>query len=119
MPRTLIPITLCAWVLASAPALAAESSLQCDTGPVNKTYGKTQWMVYSCADGRTLVIHSVSGSLAAPFYFMFHPKDGTYHLYGEGTGNKRATDAAYHEIKLLSAKQIAALIQETKSVPTH
>lgn len=107
------------WTLAFAPlANSADKPLKCDTGPLNKTYGKTEWVVYSCADNRTVVIHSASGNPAMPFYFMFFPKEkeGGYKLYGEGTGRKEATAAAYEELKVLSASDIAALIQQTKAV---
>lgn len=90
--------------------------LQCDIGPVSKTFGNSQWRVYSCSDGRSVVVVSAPGSLAAPFYFMFQATAGGHHLIGEGTGNKAATDEAYGELKGLSEQGIQDLIQQTKSV---
>jgi hypothetical protein len=90
-------------------------------GPLNKTYGKTHWLVYSCnnekAEGKAmLVLVSAPGSSAMPFVFFFSIKDGAYRLYGEGTGNKEATGAAYVELQQLSEPDIAALILQTQQV---
>ena len=81
---------------------------------MTKTYGGTKWLVYSCDDNRTVVIVAAPGSPAMPFYFMFYPTKDGYHLYGEGTGNKDATDAAEHDLSALSEPDITALIAETK-----
>ncbi len=119
--KRLAPISLVLWtaVLTSAPATGEEAistprPLTCDTGPVDKTYGKTRWLVYSCDDDRTVVIVSAPGNPATPFYFMFSPHENGYRLSGEGTGRKDATDAAFDELKALSARDIAALIEQTK-----
>lgn len=104
-------IPICA---TGAETVAKPQPLKCDIGPVTKTYGATQWQVYSCADQRSVVILSTPGSPAAPFYFMFSPGKDGYRLYGEGTGSKDATAAAYDELKVLSTADIAALIEQTK-----
>jgi|SRR5580658_6490371 len=88
--------------------------LKCDIGPVNKTYGKTQWLVYSCDDSRTLVIVTAPGNPAMPFYFMFSPNENGYQLSGEGTGQKDTTDAAFNELHGLSERDIATLIEQTR-----
>ena len=103
-------------------AFAADRpSQKCDVGPLKKTYGKTQWLVYSCnnekAEGNAmLVLVSAPSSPAMPFVFFFHVKDGGYRLYGEGTGNKEATGAALSELQQLSEPDIAALILQTRQV---
>jgi hypothetical protein len=33
-----------------------EDSFRCDIGPVTKTYGQGQWLVYSCNDDKTVLI---------------------------------------------------------------
>lgn len=115
MKSTILALIL---LISQTLAIADDKALKCETGPIAKTYGKTSWVVYSCLDNRTVVIHSASGSPAMPFYFIFFPdKDkGGYRLYGEGAGKKEATAAAYEELKTLSDQEIAALITETKSV---
>jgi len=98
---------------------AEQPSQKCDVGPLNKTYGKTPWLIYSCNDDKTerkLVLVSAPGSPAMPFVFFFYIKDGSYRLYGEGTGNKAATDAALNELQQLSEPDIAKLIVQTRQV---
>ena len=104
------------------PAIGAEAApkpepMKCNTGPVTRTYGKTQWLVYSCDDVRSVVIVSGPGNPATPFYFMFSPQDGKYRLYGEGTGRKDVTKAAFDELKTLSEGDVEALISESRKVP--
>lgn len=94
-------------------AIPKSKPLQCDVGPISKTYGMTQWLVYSCHDTSTVIIFSAPGNPASPFYFIFYIKDGQYKLGGEGTGNKAATDAAFKELHSLSVKDIRALIEQT------
>jgi hypothetical protein len=110
----LLSTALWATALVLHPA-ASDDPLKCDTGPVAKTYGDTPWLVYSCDDNRTVVIVSAPGSPATPFYFTFHPQGNGYRLSGEGTGRKDVTDAAFGELQALSAQDIAALIERTKT----
>jgi hypothetical protein len=88
--------------------------LQCETGPINRVYGTTAWVVYSCDDSRTVVVVAAAGSPAAPFYFMFAPTSEGYRLVGEGNGNREATNAAYEELKKLSKDDVQAIIAATK-----
>jgi hypothetical protein len=104
------------WAAMVVP-LALGAELKCDVGPVRKTYGMTQWLVYSCDDARTLVIVSDPESPAAPFYFTAYPKDGGYQIEGEGTGRKELTDAALEELKRWSERDIKSLIEQTRSLP--
>jgi len=100
----------------SLPAWA-EATLDCRTGPVKKAYGATQWLIYSCSDGKSVVVVSAGGP-AAPFYFVFTPKPGGgYRLIGEGTGTKAATDAAHADLSKLTNADVQTLIRQTKSVP--
>jgi hypothetical protein len=74
------------------------------------------WLLYSCDDGKSLVVVSAPGSPAAPFYFMLWAQGAGYHLSGEGTGSKALTDAALKELKALSDKDIAGLVAQTIAV---
>jgi hypothetical protein len=96
-------------------ALAQQPTLDCDIGPLTKTYGATQWLVYGCSDDKSVVFITPSDSPAAPFYFMLYPKDGKYVVVGEGTGSKAHTDRAYAELVKLSAQDAAALIAAAKA----
>jgi hypothetical protein len=71
--------------------------------------------MYGCDDQRTIVIVSTSANPAFPFYFIFSPDNNRYRLYGEGTGRKEATQAAFKELEALSAQQISALVTEANS----
>ena len=102
-------------LLAAAPALALDpgAPAQCATGPVEKTYGGTVWLVASCSDGKSLVFVAKEGGKAAPFEFdMMYTGDG-YDLTGKGQGDRKATDAAYAELSKISGAQVRALVQET------
>jgi hypothetical protein len=91
-----------------------EDTFNCTIGPITKTFGQAQWLVYSCNDDKTLVIVSAPGNPAMPFYFTFLPTDAGHRLFGEGTGNKEATAAAFEQLKSLSEDDIANVIKETK-----
>ena len=105
----------CVAVSVQAQTPPAPSTLSCTIGPANKVYGKSNWLVYGCDDGRGVVIVSAPGSPAMPFVFsiVFGPKG--MQLHGEGAGNQDATDAAYSELKSFTEKDIAALYQEAKA----
>jgi hypothetical protein len=91
-----------------------EDSFRCDIGPVTKTYGQGQWLVYSCNDDKTLLIVSAPGNPATPYYFTLLPTDAGHRLFGEGTGKKEATATAFDQLKSLSEEDIANVIKETK-----
>lgn len=91
--------------------------LNCEVGPLQKTYGQTAWLVYACNDSRSVVIASDKGNPALPFYFILYVKpDGDMHVYGEGTGKKSATQAAFDEIKLLTQTDVAELVKQAQAV---
>jgi hypothetical protein len=90
--------------------------LKCDTGPLQRTYAATQWLVYSCEDTRSLVFVTPQGNPAMPFYFFLRLSDGGYRLEGEGTGNKDVADSVAAELQRLSDIEIASLINETRAV---
>jgi hypothetical protein len=102
--------------LFSSAFSAEQSSGKCDIGPLNKTYGKVPWLVYSCTTDKNVVLVSAPGSPAMPFVFCFCMKDGSYRLYGEGTGNKEVTDAALSELQRLAEPDITELVRQTKQI---
>ena len=101
------------YLILAAPLAVAAAPLQCDIGPITKVFGSVSWLLYSCDDGKSLVVVSAPGSPAAPFYFMFSPEGRGYHLRGEGTGSKTLTDVAYKELEVLSNQDIAGLVGQT------
>ncbi len=93
--------------------------LNCQAGPLSKTYGQTQWLVYACDDKRSVVVASDKGNPALPFYFIIYVKEnGDIRLYGEGTGKKSATQPAFDDLQKLSAKDIAALVEQAQASAT-
>ncbi|HUJ45564.1 MAG TPA: hypothetical protein VLV55_00425 [Rhizomicrobium sp.] len=102
-----------ALILASSGAATAQpANLNCKIGPIEKTYGGTKWNVYGCDDKKSVVIVTSPGNPAMPFYFFFLPKSGGYELHGEGTGDKKITDAAYKDLAALTDADVAALAAE-------
>jgi hypothetical protein len=89
-------------------------TLKCEVGPVTKQYGGTDWLVYSCEDQKSLAIVAAPGNPAMPYYFFYLHSGTSYELHGEGTGDKRLTDAASDELKGLTEEQIASLLMETQ-----
>ena len=105
--------------LANSAFAAEKTPDACDIGPLNKTYGNTPWLVYSCnndaAEGNAMVaLVSAPGNPAMPFVFFFYIKDGAYRLYGEGQGSKEASGAALAELQKLTQQDIENLIAQTK-----
>jgi hypothetical protein len=90
--------------------------MKCEAGPVKKSFGKVDWLVYGCDDGRSLVVVSAPGSPAMPFYFLVAVADSGINLRGEGTGDKAATDATYKELSALTVTEVAALYSQAKSI---
>jgi hypothetical protein len=120
------PISLSAslrWLTCVVIALAgsvvkadAPTPLSCTVGPVTKSYGNSEWLVYGCDDGRSVVVISSPGSAATPFvFFVVYGRVGL-ELHGEGNGNKAATDAAYASLKALTDDDVAKLYAEAKAV---
>lgn len=100
-------------VTARADEPATNQTLICDVGPVERTYGMTKWLVYSCSDGRSVVIASAPDSPANPFVFRFLARGNTYLLQSVGTGDRKFTTAAFGELKQMTGQDIAALIALT------
>ncbi len=93
----------------------ASPPMKCETGPVTRTFGGNSWLVYSCEDKATIVVISSQGNPATPFYFILNPKGSGYAIYGEGNGDKAASDAAGDELTKLTPPDIAALIIATQA----
>jgi hypothetical protein len=109
---------LCFCLIAAGPAAAAstKAELHCATGPIERTYGGTKWLVHSCTDGKSLVFTAAPGNPAAPFEFDLTFTGHGYDLDGKGGGKRAATDAAYADLQKLNAEEIHTLIKATQSV---
>jgi len=103
--------------LAASPVFAGEPNApeQCITGPIEKTYGGTPWLVVSCSDGKSLVFVAKEGSKAAPFEFDLTFTGNDYDLAGHGKGDRKYTAAAYADLQKLTGKDVLALLNATKA----
>ena len=106
-------------VFVSVPASGDEAvsgaPLKCAVGPIERTYGKTQWLVYSCDDERSVVIVAAPLSPARPFMFRFLAQGDGYLLQSKGSGDRNYTTAAFGELKVMTLEDIEALVKLTKT----
>ena len=102
-------------VVAGQAAAAAPtgklSKLSCDTGPLTRTYGGVSWLVYGCADKHSILVVSSHGTSE---YIMLSPSHGGVQVVSEGWSLGGAGDAAFTELKRMSARQLDELAAETR-----
>jgi len=98
----------------SSQSASASAPMKCETGPAHRTFGGTQWIVYSCDDQASMVVVSAHGNPASPFFFFLKPAGAAYSVSGEGTGDKKASDAAGDALAKMTPAKLAALLAETK-----
>ena len=99
-------------------AEAQPGPMACEVGPVTRTYGQSDWLVYSCTDERSLVFVSAPGNPAMPFVFISTPNADGYRLYGEGSGSEDATRPAYEDLARMTEAERDALLTETEAAAT-
>ncbi|MDN5923803.1 MAG: hypothetical protein L0H70_02250 [Xanthomonadales bacterium] len=106
----------CAVVASTASDNAvSDNVLSCTIGPVTKSYGGGPWLVYGCSDGKCVVLITPQGNPGFPFVFSFIYTSKGMTLHAEGTGSKRATDAAFKELQALSQSDVAALFKQARA----
>jgi hypothetical protein len=93
------------------------SPMKCEAGPANRQLGGNPWLVYSCDDQRSMVAVAPPGNPASPFYFVLRSDAGNYKIFGEGNGDKAASDAAGDELSRMNTGDLVALLNETKHPP--
>jgi hypothetical protein len=92
---------------------AEQPALQCDIGPVTRQFGGSDWLVYGCADGHSVVVAAGTPNPATPFFFIITPDgSGGIELHGEGTGAQSATKPAYDALSIMSSSDLAALFKD-------
>jgi hypothetical protein len=111
--KSLVPILAAMVLLLQAPVALADQ--QCKTGPVTRSFGQVPWLVYSCDDKRSLIVVSAPGNPAMPAFFVMNPVGEGYEIQNKGSGNQAISAAAYHDLKKLSAQDIAELIAATQT----
>lgn len=98
----------------AVPAEPAPKPLQCEIGPVHRTFGGTNWIVYSCAGSTSMVVMADEDNPASPFVFVLTSEAGTYSISGEGNGESNASDAAGDVLEKMIPAEFAALLAATK-----
>jgi hypothetical protein len=94
-------------------AMVAE--MNCEIGPVAKTYASTAWLVYGCAATKTLHFVAAPGNPSWPFDIVVSPKGDAYETHGGGSGNPGPGFFALQDVRQLSASDITALLAETQT----
>lgn len=91
--------------------------MKCETGPVTRRFGGSDWSVLSCSDGKTMIVASAPGNPAGPFLFVLAARgDGSYVVAGEGNGDKAASDAALADLNALTPDDLASLLNATRAI---
>jgi hypothetical protein len=120
MREVLLAIALTVTGCAPAAGPSEPAPLNCLSGPVERTFGGTRWLVYGCDDRESLAIKAVSDNPAAPLVFILSKIDGRYEVdgdrIGEGRGDLEAALAADKDIRRLDAAAVEALLRETAAV---
>ena len=110
------PFLLSAILLSTAAAgdpVAKTTHFVCDVGPVTKHFGRSDWQVLSCGDGRTILFQSLPGKPGADFSIAI-AKD-SIERGNESMDNRDLDEAAIAELAALSHEQLLALLAETEA----
>jgi hypothetical protein len=94
--------------------VAKTTHFVCDVGPVTKHFGRSDWQVLSCGDGRTLLFQSLPGKPGADFSIAVE-KD-SIERGSESRDNRDLSEAAIAELAALSHEKLLALLAETQAV---
>ncbi len=96
---------------------AASEPLQCRAGPIQRSFGGTQWLTYGCADHLTLIVVSAPGNPAMPFVFTMSKTDGGVRISGEGSGDRSSTAPAFEDLKKVSSEVLDQMLREAETHP--
>lgn len=106
---------LCSPVLGDP--VAKTTHFVCDRGPVTKHFGRSDWQVLSCGDGRTLLFQSLPGKPGADFSIAIE-KD-SIERGSESMENRDLSEAAIRDLAALPREKLLALIRETEAAAPH
>lgn len=91
--------------------------LECMAGPIQRTFGGTEWLTYGCEDRLTLIVVSGPGNPAMPFVFTMSMTDGGIRISGEGSGDQSATAAAFEDLRNVSREVLDQMLREAEMHP--
>jgi hypothetical protein len=94
--------------------LLQPAPMKCETGPIRRTFGGSEWLIYSCEDQASMVVVSAQGNPASPFYFFLKSTGGVYQITGEGNGDREASTAAAGALESMSLSELMELLASTK-----
>ncbi|MBB5766429.1 hypothetical protein GGR67_000459 [Xanthomonas arboricola] len=116
----MLALILNTMLLASPSSIEAKQpELQCNLGPTMEHIGGNDWLVYGCADGKSVVVVAGEPNPASPFVFILTPHANEVDIHGEGTGAKSATQPAYDHLADMSVDQLAGLYSKAITSSEH
>ena len=93
------------------------SGMECRDGPLPRNYAGTDWNIYACADGKSIVVVIAKSSPELPFfYFYIRPLGDNIELHGEGNGDKKLTEPAFKELSTLTSASLAELVARANRI---
>jgi hypothetical protein len=95
----------------------AAKPLQCMSGPIQRSFGGTEWLTYGCDDRRTLIVVSAPDNPATPFVFTITKTNRGLRISGEGNGDQRSTAPAFEDLKKLSEEVFDQMLREAETRP--
>ena len=90
----------------------AAAPISCTIGPLTKTIGGNSWLVYACADGKSIAVVSTPNVAPDWFYFIVAPKGHGYAVGGQVNADKKLSKPVFDELSAMSPDAVAALYQE-------
>lgn len=104
-------------ILTASASLGQQAhNVKCASGPLEKTYGGSKWLVYGCDDKSSVAIVTAPHNPGAPYVFMFQSSGDGYQLHGDGTGDVGVTESAYDDLSKLSKSDVAGLAKEAAAI---
>src|SRR5690348_10722657 len=99
-------------VAAAAPA--DDSTLACETGPVQRQFGASSWNIYACSDGKSVVVVPVKVVNGEAGYFFVTPNGQSVTVAGEGWGKNSTFQPVYQQLQRITTAELEAIIESAK-----
>ena len=100
----------------SAVATGPETPLACESGPVQREFGKATWNIYACADGKSIVVVPLAAMDGEFGYFFVTPNGEEIVVAGEGWGQETPFHPAFQQLKQFTVVELEALVKSAKAV---
>jgi len=103
----LLVLTMLLW----ATACGADEALDCTLGEFSKVYGGLQWQVRGCSDGQSVIVMTVAGNPADPYFFLLRPAGDKVAVAAQGSGDASAAAPARAELERMLARDLLILVR--------